>query len=293
MPFGRAMIIEVEMAQKFRRIVTILLSATSVGLAQAAENILTFAPLPMESPETVVGQWKPLLSHLERKLGIELKIDYSQSNQEILEKFRASKLDLAYLGPLPYVVLKENFAAAVPVALFKEANGQSVYTCAIVALAESKLAVKNLRNKTIALTQPLSTCGFHAADNLLRRAGTDLAATRYRYLNAHDAVALAVVRGDYDYGVLKTAIGEKYAHLGLITLAETAPLPSLGLVANSARLSAETIQRLRAALLEADPAVRAGWGDNIRHGAVPAADADYDPMRKLHSQRQIPVKGNF
>ena len=281
------------MTQKFRRIVPILLSALSVGLTQAAESMLTFAPLPMESPETVMGQWKPLLSYLERKLGIELRIDYSQSNEEILEKFRAGKLDLAYLGPLPYVVLKESFPAALPVVHFKEANGQLAYTCSIVALSESKLTVRDLRNKKIALTQPLSTCGFLAADNLLRRAGTDLEANRYRYLNAHDAVALAVVRGDYDSGVLKTAIGQKYAHLGLVTLAQTTPLPSLGLVANGARLSAETIKRLRAALLEADSAVRAGWGDNIRHGAVPAADADYDPTRKLNGQRQIPVKGNF
>ena len=271
----------------------ILLSAMSVGHAQAAEDMLTFAPLPMESPETVVGQWKPLLNYLERKLGIELRIDYSQSNEEIVEKFRAGKLDLAYLGPLPYVVLKESFPSALPVVLFKEANGQSSYTCAIVALSENRLTVKNLRNKKIALTQPLSTCGFFAADKLLHSASADLEANRYRYLNTHDAAALAVVRGDYDFGVLKTAIGRKYAHLGLSTLAETMPLPALGLVANGARLSAETIERLRAALLEADSAVRAGWGDNIRHGAVPAADADYEPMRKLRSQRQIPAKGNF
>lgn len=281
------------MLPKLRRILAILLSILSVGLAQSAESVLTFAPMPMETPETVVGQWKPLLNYLERKTGIELRIDYSQSNEEILEKFRAGKLDLAYLGPLPYVVLKENFPAALPVVHFKEASGQAAYTCSIVALSENKLTLKNQRNKKIALTQPLSTCGYFAADNLLRQTGTDLEANRYRYLNAHDAVALAVVRGDYDFGVLKTAIGRKYVHLGLKTLTETLPLPSLGLVANGARLSAETIERLRVAILEADSAVRASWGDNIHHGAVPAADADYDPMRKLRTQRKIPAKGNF
>jgi len=281
------------MAQKLRGIVATLLSALSFGLAQADESVLTFAPLPMELPETVVGQWRPLLGYLERKQGIKLRIDYSQSNEEILEKFRAGKLDLAYLGPLPYVVLKERFPAALPVVHFKEANGQSAYTCSIVALSENKLAVRDLNNKKIALTQPLSTCGYLAADSLLRQAGANLEANRYRYHNAHDAVALAVVRGDYDAGVLKTSIGRKYAHLGLITLAETKPLPSLGLVANGNRLSADTIERLRAALVEADSTVRTGWGDNIRHGAVPANDADYEPMRKLRGQRRIPVKGNF
>lgn len=281
------------MVQKLRGVLTTLLLALSFGFAQAAERVLTFAPMPMESPEAVVGQWKPLLDYLERKLGIELRIDYSQSNEEILEKFRADKLDMAYLGPLPYVVLKESFPAALPVVHFKEANGQSAYTCSIVTFRESKLTVRDLSNKKIALTQPLSTCGYLAADNLLRQAGANIEENRYRYLNAHDAVALAVVRGDYDAGVLKTSIGRKYAHLGLMVLAETKPLPSLGLVANNNRLSADTIKRLRSTLVEADQAVRTGWGDNIRHGAVPAADSDYDSMRKLRGQQRISDRGNF
>ncbi len=86
------------MAQKFRRVVTILLSALSVDLAQAGEKTLVFAPLPMEAPEIVVGQWKPALNYLEHKLGISLRIDYSQSHEEILEKFRTGKIDLAYLA---------------------------------------------------------------------------------------------------------------------------------------------------------------------------------------------------
>ncbi len=282
------------MAQKFRRVVAILLSALIVGLAQAGEETLAFAPLPMEAPEVVVGQWKPLLNYLERKLGIRLRIDYSQSNEEILEKFRTGEIDLAYLGPLPYVVLKEGFPAALPVVQFNEANGQPAYACAVVALAERKLDMRKIRGMQVALTQPLSTCGYLSAEGLLRQSGGTLEANHYRYLAMHDAVALAVVRGDYDAGVLKSAIGRKYAHLGLTTLAETPPLPSLALVANSTRVSAETVERLRVALVEADSAVRAGWGDNIRHGAVPAADKDYDPVRKLlRGQRRIPPKGNF
>jgi len=282
------------MARKSGRILAFLLFALSIGFARAGEDSLTFAPLPMEAPEVVVGQWKPFLNYLERKLGIRLRIDYSQSNEEILEKFRTGKLDLAYLGPLPYVVLKEGFPAAIPVVQFNEADGQPAYSCAVVALAERKLDMRKIRSMQVALTQPLSTCGYLSAEGLLRQSGGTLEKNRYRYLAMHDAVALAVVRGDYDAGVLKSAISRKYVHLGLTTLAETPPLPSLALVANSTRVSAETVERLRTALLEADSAVRAGWGDNIRHGAVPAADKDYDPVRTLlRDQRRIPPKGNF
>ena len=277
----------------FRQSAAILLSCVSIGFAQAENRTLVFAPLPMEAPEIVVSQWKPLLNYLESKLGLRLRIEYSKNYEEILEKFRTGKLDLAYLGPLPYVVLKDRFPAAMPLVHFNEANGQPAYTCTVVALAERKLDIRKLRGMRVALTQPLSTCGYLAGDGLLRQSGTTLEANHYRYFDMHDAVAQKVARGDYDFGVLKSAIGRKYAHLGLTTLAETPPLPSFALVINSNRLSAETVDQLRAALVEADSAVRAGWGDNIRHGAVPATDKDYDPVRRLRGQRHIPAKGNF
>jgi phosphonate transport system substrate-binding protein len=263
------------------------------GLPAHAAEPLAFAPLPMETPETVASQWKPALDYLGKALGTPLRIEYSASYATILDKFKAGKLDLAYLGPLPYVILKEQFPAAIPVAHFNEKNGQAHYTCAIVVLAERKLVAKDLRGKTIALTQPLSTCGYLATDGLLRRAGSDLEKNHYRYLDKHDAVALAVARGDFDAGGLKTAIGNKYAHLGLQVVAESSPLTSFALVANGERLSPERIVALRAALIGVDPAQRATWGDNIRHGAVPASDKDYDPVRKLRARADIPEKGNF
>lgn len=247
----------------------------------------------METPETVASQWKPLLDYLGKTLGTPLRIEYCESYATILEKFKDGKLDLAFLGPLPYVTLKERYPAAIPVVHFNETNGRPNYSCAIVALSERKLTAKDLREKTIALTQPLSTCGYLSTDGLLRRAGSDLEKNRYRYLDKHDTVALAVARGDYDAGGLKTAIGQKYAHLGLQIIAESPPLPAFSLIANGARLTPERIAAIRAALISADGTQRAAWGDNIRHGAVAADDRDYDAVRKLRARANIPEKGNF
>lgn len=254
---------------------------------------LAFAPLPMETPETVASQWKPALDYLGKALGVPLRIEYSDSYATILEKFKTGKLDLAYLGPLPYVTLKEHFPAALPVVHFNEKNGQPNYTCAIVALEERKLATKDLRGKKIALTQPLSTCGYLSTDGLLRRIGSNLEKNHYRYLDKHDAVALAVARGDFDAGGVKTAIGQKYAHLGLQVIAESPPLPAFSLIANGERLSPERIAAIRKALVGADAVQSSAWGDNIRHGVTPAADKDYGAVRKLRTHTDIPEKGNF
>lgn len=254
---------------------------------------LVFAPLPMETSESVARQWRPVLDYLGNTMGARLSIEYSGNYAVILEKFRAGKLDLAYLGPLPYVALREHFPAATPVVHFNEMSGQPSYTCAVVVLEERKLTMKELRGKQIALTQPLSTCGYLATDGLLREARSGLEKNRYRYLDKHDAVAIAVARGDYDAGGLKTAIARKYAHLGLKIIAESPPLPSFALIANGQRVSASRIAEIRAALASADQYQREMWGDSVRYGVVLAEDSDYDAVRALRGRTEIPEKDNY
>jgi phosphonate transport system substrate-binding protein len=258
-----------------------------------AGEILRFAPLPMESPETVASQWKPLLGHLEKSLGVTLHIDYSTDYQEILDKFATGRLDLAYLGPLPYLRLKDRFPAAQPLVIFREKNGKSVYTCALIAPAESELRTGQLKGRKIALTQPLSTCGYFSVEGLLQQAGSSLQDNHFRYLGQHDEVALAVARGEFSAGGLKTDIARKYDRLGLVILAETAPLPGLALVANGDTLSPERIAQIRQVLLDADPTVRKYWGDNIRSGVIPARDEDYAGVRQLPYKANIPERSNF
>lgn len=261
----------------------------------AAADTLIFAPLPLESPGTVAAQWKPVLGHLEKSLGITLRIDYSASYGEILDKLHAGKIDLVQLGPLPYVRLRETFLQAEPIVHFNESDGRPDYTCALVAPAEAKQAqqgIRAIKGKTVALTQPLSTCGYFSADTLLRQAGGALEHNRYRYLGRHDAVALAVIRGEFEVGSMKTAIAKDHAGLGLVVIAESAPLPGFALVANTMTIKAERFAQIRQALLEADAETRSRWGV-YRYGVTAAQDGDFAAVRRMLGKTVIPEKGNF
>ena len=55
----------------------------------------------------------------------------------------------------------------------------------------------------------------------------------------------------------------------------------------------QALTRLRPLQDAADKAVTQGWGNNIRHGAVNASDADYEPVRALRRRARIPENGNF
>lgn len=262
----------------------------------AQAETLYFSPLPMEQPEEVVKQFKPMLNFLERQLGAKIEIRYSTSYAEILEHFRTGRIDLAYLGPLPYISLRESHPQAEPLVHFLEKNGEATYSCALIS-AGAPLP-RPARKKTFALTQPLSTCGYLAIDAQLRRQGDRLDQQLFRYLGKHDEVVLAVARGDYEYGGAKTSIARNYAHLGVTILAETPPLPSFALVASSRRLSAERLAQLRKVLTGLDPQTRdktlmSEWGPQLRNGALPAVDRDYDVVRQLRSKTKIPEQGNF
>ncbi len=257
---------------------------------------LRFAPLPMQDPETVVREVKPMLEYLEERLGVTFTIDYNTSYSEILHNFAAGELDLAYLGPLPYVELRDQFPAVSPLVVFREPDGEAKYTCSVVMFADDRQPLRELAGQALALTQPLSTCGYLATESLLRHAGVSLEQARYRYLGRHDEVALAVVRGEFRAGGLKTTIARHYTHLGLVQISETEPLPAFALVANTTTVPPELRTRLTEALVAVQPRdnpedarlVRA-WGESLRHGAQAVEDADYEPVRRLRRGVQIPV----
>jgi phosphonate transport system substrate-binding protein len=274
----------------FMTLVAIAGTAATNGQAET----IRFAPLPMENRETLFKQNHPMAIYLEKKLNVTIEFIFSDSYADIINKFSEGQVDLAYLGPLPYVELRAKYAKAEPLIHFNEPSGKPMYTCAIVTLADSSLNLRGLKNSRIALTQPLSTCGYLAVHGLLKERGSRLEENRYVYLDKHDSVALAVVRGEFDAGGLKTAIGQKYSHMGLTIAAETAPMPAFSLVANQATLSDATRKSLRDAMIGLEPTAAdkdmlAAWGENLRNGAVVAADEDYNVVRKLKGNIEIPT----
>ena len=280
------------------QIITLLLwcCLATIGRAETAAQPqpIRFAPLPMENRESIVLQFRPMATFLEQRLGRPVVFDFSDSYATILEKFQTNSIDLAYLGPLPYVELRAKNSQAEPLVLFREESGQPMYTCAIVGLAEPPITLKALNNRHIALTQPLSTCGYLAVNGLLQEQGGSLENNRYRYLDKHDAVALAVIRGEFDAGGLKTSIAKRYSHLGLQVIAETPPFPGFGLIGNRRTLDDATLQAIRTALTSLDPsgadqALLTQWGASIRHGAVAGTDADYQALRRYRGKLTIPT----
>ncbi|MEN8141154.1 MAG: PhnD/SsuA/transferrin family substrate-binding protein [Thermodesulfobacteriota bacterium] len=286
---------------KFRYIPALILSLLFTLSSSCPAGQLTFAPLPMEQKEKVLRQIAPMLRFVEQDLGSTITISYHSDYATILSDFQTGKIDLAFLGPLPYVELRQAYPEAEPVVRFLNGQGKDTYTCSIITGIESGLAtLQPLKDKGIGLTQPHSTCGYLATAHLLEQAGLSIKQSKFRYTGSHQEVALTVIRGEFAGGGIKTSIGKKYAHLGLRFLAESKPLPGFLLVANGKTMSVSDIEKIRNSLLTLKPltnekhrVLTRGWGKNVRNGATTVIDSDYDVIREWLQGITIPSQGNF
>ena len=255
----------------------------------------------MMQPAMVTRHARPMLSYLEQELNEPISIEFHKNYATILDAFCKDNIDLAFLGPLPYIKLKKNCNKVVPIVRFVNKRGEATYTCSIITNAETGLTrLQDLKGKRIALTQPLSTCGYLMTDFLLRGADQRLTDTQFRYVGNHRKVALSVIRNEADAGGLKTSIAHKYEHLGIRFLARTPPLPGFLLVANGSTMSSRQIQKIRAALLRLQPLsnqkdakITACWGEKIRYGAISVNDRDYDIIRNELTGITIPAIGTY
>ncbi|MBI5656934.1 MAG: PhnD/SsuA/transferrin family substrate-binding protein [Geobacter sp.] len=245
--------------------------------AVARAAAITYTPSPIEHIETAVTSHAPLADHLAKILGRPVKIRYEQKHADIIRLFREGQIDLAQMGPLPYVKLREQFHRAIPLAIFKEADGRTSYNCALVTAFDGPKRVGELRG-SIALVQPLSTCGQLGIDYILGRHGKGIGQFSHEYLGNQDNVALAVIRGEYAAGGVKSSIAAKYASLSLRIMEETPPFPGLVLVGNGATLSREQLEAIRKALLALPPESSKRFIAG-KFGFAPVVDRDYQVIR--------------
>ncbi len=242
---------------------------------------LVYTPLPLVGAKKVVADSRPMLDFLEERLGVDIELRYEKVNADVVRAFKQGRIDLAEIGPLPYVALRELYPAAQAVLFFVEPDGSTHYTCALVTAFDgpgSMTDVKEMAHISLASTQQLSTCGPLSTGYLLHKHGIDPQAVSLEILGNHEAVSLAVIRDEYPLGGVKTHIARRYFSLGLRVLDETPPMPAFALVVNRKTVAAETVDAIAEALLAASRDQRTEWGV-ARRGFVRAHEGDYHSMR--------------
>lgn len=248
-------------------------------------DVLRTALLPDENASTIIRDNQGLKDYLEKRLGKKVELVVTTDYSSMVEAMRFGRLELAYFGPLSYLLAKSR-SDIEPFAALKS-QGSTTYTSVIIANSGAGVVrLEDIRGKTMAYGDPASTSSHLVPRSvLLQRARLDPDRGDYRavHVGAHDAVVKAVQNGNAHAGGLSRPIFNSLVERKLVDLekvkvvGESGPIPQYPWTMR-ADLHPDLKARIRTAFLELKDA------DILRkfkaEGFGPITDADYDVLRE-------------
>lgn len=266
----------------------VALPALTAGAPAAAADpdpdTLKVALLPDENASELIKRNQPLKDYLEHALGKKVQLIVTTDYSSMIEAMRFGRIDVAYFGPLSYVLAKsksdiEPFAAMV-------SDGKATYRSVVIAHAGSGIeSLADIDGKKMAYGDRASTSSHLIPKTMLAEQGL-LAGSHYaeHFVGTHDAVAVAVANGNADAGGLSEKIWAAVVERKLVDPAKVKVLgysreyPQYPWTMRS-NLAPGLKQKLVAAFVELkDPVVLANFK---AEGFTPIADRDYDVIRTM------------
>jgi len=299
------MSIKMNRSVRFLLLVFSLVALTGCEKSSSSSKVLRVGFVPAENAQQVIQNAQPIVDILQKRLGMEVQPFVATDYTGVIEALRGNKLDIAFLTPASYVLAKSE--ANVKVVLKSERKGSPFYYAAIITRADSGIKkLEDLRGKTFAFGDPLSTSANVFPRKMLREHGIDPVRDFKQILNSggHDATVLAVLNGKVDAGAtyanspdnndtawmryLKNP--DDVNKIRAIEFSE--PIPADNLVIN-ANLDERTAKKIEEIFIELshDAQGKKMLRDLYQiDGFVTATDKDYDSVRQAFAIAGIPIK---
>ncbi|MDR3518136.1 MAG: phosphate/phosphite/phosphonate ABC transporter substrate-binding protein [Azospirillaceae bacterium] len=203
-------------------VAALALSPVTPAGAQARPSKLVVGLLPGESAPTVMRLNEPLRAYLEQRLGLPVELVVGADYAATGEALRFGRLDIAYLGPVTYI-LRSRSATLEPFARPSHAVVGPTFQAVIIVPTDSPAqTMADLKGTEIAFGDPASTSGTWVPRYQLLAAGL-ISGRDYtlRVLGAHDSVAFAVANHKVAAGGLSLPIYQRLVKDGKIPAAST------------------------------------------------------------------------
>ena len=265
------------------------ISLLSLTLYSKESRVIYFTPLPMKSMKKNVKDFLPIIKSLEKDLSIDIKFNNKTNYADILRGFEDKTIDMAFLGPLPYAVLKSEYPHIKPIVTFKQKDGSTGYRC-VLSKFENDI-IDTSKPLKVALTQPLSTCGYFMSKKLLKQKySLNLKDQYYDYTMSHTNAVMGVLKGEFDLAGSTEMVANKFKSLGIKIVAKSSLLPGFCIVVNTKTLSKDEIESITNSLLKITDAEFKKWGSKTKYGLE---KADINLYKTLKIRYTIPQKGNM
>jgi phosphonate transport system substrate-binding protein len=263
----------------------LILTATAAPVSGAwADITLVFGTYAADKPTAVVRKFMPFLNYLEHEMTtylqepvtikIRIAADYNMGIADLTE----GRVDFSRFGPASYVAAKQDNPGLKIIAMETKKGKKNFKGIIAVHDGSDIKALKDLKGRSFAFGNPLSTIGRYLAQAHLLDAGiTGADLKNFVFLGRHDRVGAAVGNGDFDAGALKEGTFKKLQSKGT-------PIVALMSFGNTTKpwiarsgLSPRIFNALKMVMLKtSDPRVL----KNITKSSfLPGEDHDYDSIR--------------
>lgn len=267
----------------------VILGVLVANLSQAASNpdpdTLEVALLPDENASTVIKKNEGLKKYLEAHTGKKIELIVTTDYSSMIEAMRHGRVDVAYFGPLSYVLAKQK-SNIEPFAALKTKKEGTTYKAVVIGnVAAGINKIADIKGKNMAYGDTASTSSHLIPKSMLAEKGLK-AKVDYQehFVGAHDAVAMAVQNGNAQAGGLSKPIFESLVQRGIIdpakvkVLEESRPFPQYPWTMRS-DMKPALKEKIRSAFLNLKDR------EVLKHfkadGFGPMTDKDYDVVRNL------------
>lgn len=211
----------------------------------ANENSILVGVIPLLSALELNERFSPLLNKLEQALGQPVHLEVPANFSILLERLGKQEIDIAYVGPVPYLQITKQFGPHSILAM-EELKGSKSYHGVIVVRTESPIQeLGDLAGKRFAFGDPNSTMNHILPKSMLAHAGVGLKdLAEYAFVGNNQNVVLSVLMGQFDAAGVKEDIYNQYADRGIRIIARSQSVPNLLFVAGRHK-SEEWVNKVR------------------------------------------------
>jgi len=247
-----------------------------------------------KSDDEIRAMYKPLLIWLGAQVGCRFILVRGETYEEMINMISEGKVQLATLGPLPYVTLKKKNPNIKLLAseLYWDADEEKPYDSYpgyILALKtrEDIKTFQDFKDKKFAFVNRQSTLGYMYPKLLLSSKGLtpEDFFSKIFFMGSHprvtDAIAAGSVDGGATYSFNFIQAVKKHGNVFKV-IVESPRMPSQAVVAHPS-LPDDICDRIQKTLPTIDPALLKGLG---RYGYVIRQDSFYDFVRLMVEQSE-------
>ena len=275
-----------------KTIISVLAAILILGVAAVAgagdrdPNTLKVALLPDGNVSTLLKKNEGFKKYLETQLGKSIELVVTTDYSSMIEAMRHGRLDLAYFGPLSYILAKQKSTLPIEAFAAQMSKGSPTYTSVVIGnVAAVVNDIRAIQGKDMAFGDLASTSSHLIPKAMLKAKGLE-AKKDYQehFVGAHDAVAIAVQNGNAQAGGLSRPIFDSLVERKVIdakkvqVLEESKPIPNYPWTMRS-DLKPALKDKIKSIFLNLkDPAILKPLKAD---GFAPITDKDYDGIRDV------------